>query len=996
MPFSDLLKFSHLGDADDVDVDTSYHYESNRHIKSIGTQAVTTKPMQQALDKNLVRRLCMQRFSAIKPRRGLGTVAHETVPAGNADFNAAYMDATGRNDNAFKVADASTIEKHGKYRVVPGHVPLYTDSVTAWFVSESTVNPDLCRAFFGGAVPDQVPPIDLFKYNAIQEYPAYIHLNSNVQAKIDSKVNGLSMGMKKLLYRHMFSYGRLVGDGVMDPVKSLENYIEDTERFFANTVRSKTGAFLCPNLHFSSPVGKPFCVPDDVFSKIAYSLYLTEEDCEALVKMVKNHKIVADPGVKTLIGKYLEYVQKGVNGGEKWTPVDVMTSTRLFLSGTVPGAAQDDMFPGGVIPQNWNSIFKVTDTADNAVPESPAWTWPYLGATPIVHDICYPGFQSNIVQVQAMNTAFERIVVKSDPGDVPTGVDFQAWYENTRASDKFDEVKTALPFMGKEYPVIMDEAVTDKAIDDFLAVIEWRLLTDYFGNENNALTSVVPKWTPVVKGHAPAASVIWGGDGAGGGAAGGGGADVYTEGHGRPFGGADSITEGAGRPFGGADSITEGAGMADDDADARPSAPPGYRPFTPGHGRPYPIAPVIRPGSAPASAGSAPVRVPSSFHASSFQRSMDIMNKAKKASEDYVTKRMLEPKIPNKTDVDREAGEIMFHYLIESGFNGGMEIVSHAIDELKYTIEDIYLALEGGSGGGGSGSGGGGGGGGLGGRRPSKEDDVEIVILRPNIEHYMFGIILGKGGEQLGSTFWGQTELSCYDDSQHGIWGMSYKYHERAIVINERNLVRLWDIGYDGYVGGKDDKHLKWHNKEDVHRFKDSTLEVTKHYRGPSMLVMAFSHHRKNDASKPRFKTAYDKEFKQNWPSPIVFYDKKADPGTAHTIGAENTHNMDTSEFRVFVDDIYYDKYVKYRENMAQYDMLHKVRKNAGQASAENESSTEALAFQGSMRVLNNAGNVIQEIHGSGHHGPDFVGVASLRAGKGYKVSTQPTTQRLV
>ena len=62
------------------------------------------------------------------------------------------------------------------------------------------------------------------------------------------------------------------------------------------------------------------------------------------------------------------------------------------------------------------------------------------------------------------------------------------------------------------------------------------------------------------------------------------------------------------------------------------------------------------------------------------------------------------------------------------------------------------------------------------------EDDGEsgprkdVVILRPNIEHEMLGIIMGRGGTQeLGATFWGQTELSCYDDSQHGIWGMSYK-----------------------------------------------------------------------------------------------------------------------------------------------------------------------------------------------------------------------------
>jgi hypothetical protein len=64
----------------------------------------------------------------------------------------------------------------------------------------------------------------------------------------------------------------------------------------------------------------------------------------------------------------------------------------------------------------------------------------------------------------------------------------------------------------------------------------------------------------------------------------------------------------------------------------------------------------------------------------------------------------------------------------------------------------------------------------------------------------MLGVIFGRGGgpEELGATFWGQTELSCYDDSQHGIWGMSYKYHERAIVTNERNLIRVFDVCFDG------------------------------------------------------------------------------------------------------------------------------------------------------------------------------------------------------
>jgi hypothetical protein len=59
----------------------------------------------------------------------------------------------------------------------------------------------------------------------------------------------------------------------------------------------------------------------------------------------------------------------------------------------------------------------------------------------------------------------------------------------------------------------------------------------------------------------------------------------------------------------------------------------------------------------------------------------------------------------------------------------------------------------------------------------TKNDNIkciasDLLLLRPCIEHYMLGVILGRGGgpEELGATFWGQTELSCYDDSQHGIW----------------------------------------------------------------------------------------------------------------------------------------------------------------------------------------------------------------------------------
>lgn len=43
------------------------------------------------------------------------------------------------------------------------------------------------------------------------------------------------------------------------------------------------------------------------------------------------------------------------------------------------------------------------------------------------------------------------------------------------------------------------------------------------------------------------------------------------------------------------------------------------------------------------------------------------------------------------------------------------------------------------------------------------------LLIRPCIEHYMLAAIIGRGGLQhLGATLWGQTELSVFDDGQHG------------------------------------------------------------------------------------------------------------------------------------------------------------------------------------------------------------------------------------
>jgi len=271
--------------------------------------------------------------------------------------------------------------------------------------------------------------------------------------------------------------------------------------------------------------------------------------------------------------------------------------------------------------------------------------------------------------------------------------------------------------------------------------------------------------------------------------------------------------------------------------------------------------------------------------------------------------------------------------------------------------------------------------------------NVEVVIVRPNIEHNMLGIIMGLGGEELGNTLWGQTELSVYDDSMHGIWGMSYKYHERAIVFNEKNLVRMWDIAYDGYNGGKDDTWVNWTNFRSVDAFKEATLNLGKNYRGPSMMVMAFVHDRGDDA-------VFGEHFQRNWPSPIVYYDSfnPQARGGAETIPVDfdNLQAVNVEEFRVFNNDLYFPKYRHYREMMPDFRTLHMTRKSAGQSSADSETGVDVLAYQGSMRIKER-GALVQEIQGSGHHGPDYTGVASVRAGKGQKVAGQaPTLHRLI
>lgn len=263
---------------------------------------------------------------------------------------------------------------------------------------------------------------------------------------------------------------------------------------------------------------------------------------------------------------------------------------------------------------------------------------------------------------------------------------------------------------------------------------------------------------------------------------------------------------------------------------------------------------------------------------------------------------------------------------------------------------------------------------------------VEYVIVRPVIEHNMLAVIMGRGGDDLGNTLWGQTELSCYDDSFHGTWGMSYKYHSRAIIFNNKNMIRLFDVAYDGYNGGKDDRPVDWAAEApgENRPFNQAVGDMSMPYNGPSLMVMKFN------------VNVNSREYSRNWPSPIVFHDKLEIDPPRMGIDPESLYVISDPSWRVFNRPEYREQYRAYLNRMPDFSYFHQTRKLPGYSSVDFESTQNALAFQGSMRILRQ-GATPTEVYGSGHHGPDMIGIAAVRAGKGMRpVSTPPQAMRLV
>jgi len=267
------------------------------------------------------------------------------------------------------------------------------------------------------------------------------------------------------------------------------------------------------------------------------------------------------------------------------------------------------------------------------------------------------------------------------------------------------------------------------------------------------------------------------------------------------------------------------------------------------------------------------------------------------------------------------------------------------------------------------------------------EEVGSVLLLRPNIEHYMFGMFIGKGGiDDLGATLWGQTELSCFDDGQHGVWGMSYKYHASSLVFYERNLLRLYDIAYDGYSGGKDATLLDWGSDADVARFIRADNNLLAPFNGPSVVVIPLPTNL------------------HTLPSPLPL------GNLVNSVLLQNAHVLATSD--LFVEDMHAflnrvsDKVgtehaggVRNSVSVA-FELLNMHRnsaaaKCASMASIENEATTIRLAYSGTY-MYNVDDKPVTEIYGCGHHGPDAVGKASERNGKGFRITAPPLAARII
>tara|TARA_Y100000389_G_C17334090_1_gene449685 strand:- start:168 stop:827 length:660 start_codon:yes stop_codon:yes gene_type:complete len=206
---------------------------------------------------------------------------------------------------------------------------------------------------------------------------------------------------------------------------------------------------------------------------------------------------------------------------------------------------------------------------------------------------------------------------------------------------------------------------------------------------------------------------------------------------------------------------------------------------------------------------------------------------------------------------------------------------------------------------------------------------------------------------------------------------MTYKYHERAIVINERNMHRVWDVAYDGYNAGKGLSVMDW-TETDIKEFKEQQQDTGSDFDGKDIVVV------------PLTMTC------TTLPSPMPYQ-----MFTEESIPQFVTSDLMTHDLKNFTDRFLqktnFDDAAKtnFKDTMSavnsKINIVSSLTNNnsASSGATSNEATTCRMFYQGSVKYTLGAGNHT-EITGCGHHGPDYPGVASVRNGKSLMQSAAP------
>lgn len=196
-----------------------------------------------------------------------------------------------------------------------------------------------------------------------------------------------------------------------------------------------------------------------------------------------------------------------------------------------------------------------------------------------------------------------------------------------------------------------------------------------------------------------------------------------------------------------------------------------------------------------------------------------------------------------------------------------------------------------------------------------------------------------------------------------------------APTQTQRNLHKVWDVAYDGYCGGKDVSIMPW-SEEGVAKFQEDCQNTSRNFSGASIVCVP-----------------YGGEVNVKSPMPMCSITDNGGPFLA-------TSDMMISDIREFsknqcagdparagLQAILSEVYdaLKLHNEYAEV-------KDAVAGASSGDTTTCRLMYKGSSMWNYNTDYISrsQNVTGCGHHGSDYVGVASVRNGKSLMNTAAP------